>query len=412
MKKIQYYLYVLLIAFLSIIYAGCNHRDKQPAPLLLISFDGFRYDYFDKTETPNFNNFIDSGIKAEGLISVFPTKTFPNHYSIATGLYPENSGLISNNMYDSGMDEYYSIRDREAVENPEWYKGEPIWNTVEKNGLNAGTLFWVGSEAPVQNMRPTFWKKYDGGFPETARIDTVVQWFTREDTNKVDFATLYYSDVDTKGHIYGTESDSLVAAIENADRLMGYLKTRLEEAGLWGKINIIIVSDHGMADLSDKRVIYIDELIDLGRVRMIDWTPVAMFNPDQDYLDEVVAILKENESQGFRVFKKENLPERYHLKNNPRTPDVIMIADTGYTITTKARYPSFVANLPSATHGYDNYEKIMYGIFLASGPGFKNGETVEPFENIHIYALMTELMGIDPAPNDGSSEVFKEVLKK
>jgi len=409
MKRIQYFVFLLLI-ILSVNFIGCDSREKRPVPLLLISFDGFKYDYFEKTETPNFDSFIASGVKADGLISVFPTKTFPNHYSIATGLYPENSGLISNNIYDPQLDQYYAIRDRAAVENPVWYDGEPVWNTVEKNGLNAGTLFWVGSEAPVQNMRPTFWKKYDGGFPEEARIDTVVQWFTRKDMNRVDFATLYYSDVDSRGHRYGTESDSLIAAIENADRLMGYLKTKLEEANLWGEINIIVVSDHGMADLSADKVIFIDELIDLGRIQMVDWTPVAMFNPEPEYLDEAVSVLKQHESKGFRVFKKENLPERYHLKNHPRTPAVIMISDPGYTILTRSRYQAFVEGLPSATHGYDNYEKSMQGIFLASGPAFKQGLKIEPFENIHIYELMAKLLYVEPAPNNGNPDRLNSIL--
>ena len=401
---------LLLAVFLLSVF-GCQEKEDQRKKLLLISFDGFKHDYFEKADTPNFDRFISNGVKAEGLISVFPTKTFPNHYSIATGLYPENSGLISNNMYDREMDATYGIRDREAVENPDWYEGEPIWNTVEKNGLRAGTLFWVGSEAPIQNMRPGQWKIYDGGFPEKARIDTVVKWLDTTMEPVVDFATLYFSDVDTKGHRYGTQSDSIIAAIQNADALVGYLHEELEANNLTDKVNIIIVSDHGMAELSEERVILIDDLIDLDRVQMIDRTPVAMMNPEPEYTDEAYNVLKENETMGYRVYKKENLPERFRIKNHHRTPEMIVIADIGYTITTNARLDNFISSLPSATHGYDNMEPDMFGIFLAGGPDFKNGLQTEPFENIHLYELMTHLLDIEPAPNDGDLKTLRHILK-
>ncbi|MGF1670903.1 MAG: ectonucleotide pyrophosphatase/phosphodiesterase, partial [Balneolaceae bacterium] len=371
------------------LFSGCSQEEKDPNPLLLISFDGFKHDYFEKTDTPNFDRFISNGVKAEGLISVFPTKTFPNHYTIVTGLYPENSGLVSNNMYDHEMDATYAIRDREAVENPDWYEGEPIWNTAEKNGLKAGTLFWVGSEAPIQNMRPSHWKIYDSSFPEKARIDTVMKWLTRADLPPVHFSTLYFSDVDSKGHRYGIKSDSIITAIQNADYLLGYLMDRIDEKNLADKLNIIIVSDHGMAELSADKVILIDEIIDLSKVQMVDWSPVAMINPGPGYLEEAYQALKANEEFGYRAFKKQELPERFRLKNHHRTPELIVIADVGYTITTNQRLNRFVSSLPSATHGFDNMEPDMFGIFLAGGPAFKNGYETGLIENIHIYELMT-----------------------
>jgi ectonucleotide pyrophosphatase/phosphodiesterase family member 5 len=399
------------IILTTLLLLGCKTEEKAPPSLLLISFDGFKHNYFEKTDTPHFDRFISNGVKAEALISVFPTKTFPNHYSIVTGLYPENSGLISNNMYDREMDATYAIRDREAVENPDWYEGEPIWNTVEKNGLRAGTLFWVGSEAPIQNMRPTQWKIYDGDFPEKARIDSVVQWLDKTREPVVDFATLYFSDVDSKGHRYGLQSDSIVAAIQNADLLVGYLHEKLEAHNVTDKVNIIIVSDHGMAELSEEKVILIDDLIDLDKVHMIDWTPVAMMNPEPEYMEEAYDALKENETMGYRVYKKENLPERFRIKNHRRTPELIVIAEIGYTITTNQRLDSFVNRLPAATHGYDNREPDMFGIFAAGGPDFKNGLQTEPFENIHLYELMTHLLEIEPAPNDGDLNALRHILK-
>ncbi|MDZ7691489.1 MAG: ectonucleotide pyrophosphatase/phosphodiesterase [Balneolaceae bacterium] len=211
-----------------------NGAQTQPPKLLLVSIDGFRYDYLSKTETPNFDDFIQNGVTSEGLIPIVPSKTFPNHYSMVTGLYPENSGLVNNTMYDPEWDKWYRISDRQAVENGDWYQGEPIWNTAEKQGITTGTMFWIGSEADIQGMHPTYWKSYDGSMKDRARIDTVVSWFTKEQ-NPINSGTLYFELVDSYGHDYGTTSDSLVTAIEKSDRLLGYLKQRLQQAGTLGE---------------------------------------------------------------------------------------------------------------------------------------------------------------------------------
>ncbi len=313
-----------------ILLIGCSPQEKSVQPVLLISFDGFRYDYLSKTATPNFDSLAANGVKAESLIPVFPTKTFPNHYSIATGLYPENTGIISNTMYDPEFDEWYRISDQEAVQNAKWYKGEPIWNTIEKQGLNAGIMFWVGSEAPIQAMRPTYWKPYDGSVPAKARIDTVVKWLSYDDERAVDFAAVYFSFVDHAGHQYGPQADSVKAAIRRADKLMGYLKKKLVENKLWNKLNLIVLSDHGMAQLSSEKIILLNEIIEMNNIkRIITYSPVAMIQPKQGTKEKMYQKLKEA-SEHYRVYKKKELPERYHLKQSPRVPDLIVIADLGY----------------------------------------------------------------------------------
>ncbi len=403
-------LLLFLFGFMGL--AGCKEFQQQSHPhkTLLISFDGFGYDYLDNVETPNFDSLAAGGVRAEGLIPVFPSKTFPNHYSIATGLYPENTGFVGNTMYDPEWDEWYRIRDREAVEDGKWYGGEPIWNTLEKQGIRTGTMFWVGSEADIQEMHPTYWKSYDGSMPGTARIDTVVKWMDDSKANAIDFATLYFSDVDTKGHRYGTESDSVKNAILRADRLMGYLKERMQQADLWNKTNIIVVSDHGMTDLAADKVIRLDKIIDMHDTERVIWGPMTMIQPEENKTEEVFRALKSNE-QNYEVYKKEELPERYHLKNNRRVSDIIMVADLGYTILDKEYEQEFVESLPRATHGYDNSEKAMQALFLAHGPAFKEGAFVGTFQNIHLYELLNHLMGTKPAPNDGSLDSVKILLK-
>lgn len=378
-------------------------------PTLLISFDGFRYDYLDRVDTPHFDSLIAGGVQAEGLIPVFPSNTFPNHYSIATGLYPENSGLTGNTMYDPGWNEWYRISDREAVENGKWYEGEPVWNTFEKQGIRTGTMFWVGSEAEIQGMHPTYWKTYDGSMPEEARIDTIVKWLSYPEERAIDFATLYFEHVDSYGHDYGLKSDSLNAAITKSDRLMGYLKAKMQKAGLWDKTNIVIVSDHGMVDLSADKIIEIDKIIDMNDIERTIWGPATMLQPKEGLTDDVYNKLEANK-ENYDVYLKEDLPERFHLKNHRRVPDIILIADLGYMPVDQNSRKRFFQSLPSATHGYDNAEKLMQAFFIAYGPAFRAGEKVPSFQNIHIYELLNKLMNTTPAPNDGSLDSVRVLL--
>jgi len=402
------YIIVFLVALVGFI--GCSsEQQKKSNKTLLVSFDGFGHSYLQKTDTPHFDSLVAGGVQAEGLIPVFPSKTFPNHYSIATGLYPENSGFVNNTMYDPKWEEWYRIRDREAVEDGKWYGGEPIWNTLEKQGIKTGTMFWVGSEADVQDMRPTHWKTYNGDMPGKARIDTVIKWMTAPGDQAVDFATLYYSDVDTKGHRYGTDSDSVKQAIERADRLMGYLKQEMKAKNLWKRTNVIVLSDHGMVNQSADKIIRLDNIIDMDDTERVIWGPATMIQPKEEREEKVYQALKSAE-ENFRVYKKEELPERYHLKNHRRVEDIVMVADLGYTILDEDYREEFIESLPRATHGYDNNQKAMQAFFIAHGPAFKKGTKVESFQNIHIYELINHLMDTKAAPNDGSLDSVQVLL--
>jgi len=402
---------ICLLLVVSIVIGGCTvePQQSQSQKTLLISFDGFRYDYLNKVDTPHFDSLAANGVQSEGLIPVFPSKTFPNHYSIATGLYPANTGLVGNTMYDPKWDEWYRIGDREAVEDGKWYGGEPIWNTLEKQGFRTGTMFWVGSEADIQGMHPTYWKIYDGSMPGKTRIDSVVKWMSYPDDKAVDFTTLYFSDVDTKGHRYGTKSDSLNKAITRADQLIGYLKQQMQESNLWANTNIVIVSDHGMVDLSADKLLRMDEIIDMDDTERVIWGPMTMIQPKEGVTEEVYQELKAAEKH-YRVYKKEELPERYHLKNHRRVEDIVMVADLGYTILDEDYEQEFVESLPRATHGYDSNQKAMQGLFIAHGPAFREGATVESFQNVHVYELINHLMGTRPAPNDGALDSVRVLL--
>ncbi len=148
-------------------------RDLKPT-VILISLDGFRYDYLDKYSPPTLNQLAKDGVRAKWMIPSFPTKTFPNHYTVATGLYPEHHGIIENNIWDFGVT--FGLGKREEVQNSRWWLGEPIWVTAEKQGLRAGAFFFPGTEAEIAGKRPTFWKQYDGKIPNNDRVDQILTW--------------------------------------------------------------------------------------------------------------------------------------------------------------------------------------------------------------------------------------------
>ncbi len=398
-----------LLSIIAILIIACSPAQEKPQ-LLLISFDGFRADYLTKTETPSFDKLVETGVTSEGLIPVFPTKTFPNHYAIVTGLYPENNGLVGNNMYDPEMDARYSIGNRDAVENPVWYSGEPIWNTVEKAGKTAGTMFWVGSEAPIQDMRPTHWKRYDGSVPNSARVDTVLKWMTRENS-PVDFGTLYFSFTDSRGHRYGPDSPEIVQAIQDADSIVGYLIEQLSDLDPNRNINLMIVSDHGMIEVSPERKVVLDDYVDVELLEFIEYSPSLMFNVEDGYEEEIYSALKAEE-ENFRIYKKEDIPDRFHLKNSKRMPEFLMIANEGYTINAQEFFQSRGENYPSGgAHGFDNANPKMHAIFIAHGPAFKEGLKMEPFVNINLYEVMANILEVTPAENDGDFDSIKQMLR-
>jgi predicted AlkP superfamily pyrophosphatase or phosphodiesterase len=390
-----------IIFIYSLFVIQCESQEyaaEDQNPVLLISIDGFMNEYLERNETPNFDRFVKNGVQAEYLIPVFPTKTFPNHWSIVTGLYVENHGIIANSFYDYELDEQFSYGPPEDQNDERWWGGEPIWATAEKQGLTAVTFFWPGSEASINGVRPTKWMDYDGSIPDSTRIDSVATWLNPAGDVAADFATLYFSFVDSRGHSFGPNSPEVDQAVVEMDGLLGYLLDQLESVGLQDQINIILASDHGMAELSEEKVILLDDLIDLDDVDVIDWTPVAMLRPAEGKLTDVYNTLKENE-ENYTVYLRSELPERFRFSNHYRIPEIIMIADMSYTITSRSFFET--RGVIAGTHGYDNLTEEMFTFLAASGPDFKSGETAGPVESIHLYELMAYLLHLDPAENDG-----------
>lgn len=411
----RYFFLFLLVISLFV----CGFLNTKQAPqvidnlkptVILISFDGFRWNYFDKVSTPNLNRLSETGVKAKRLIPSFPTKTFPNHYTIVTGLFPENHGIIANKMYDPKLNATFSLGDRKSVEDSRWWGGEPIWVTAEKQGQTSAILFWPGSETEIKGIRPTYWQKYDQSLAYDKRVQQALDWLDLPVAQRPTLIALYFDAPDTQGHSYGPDSPEVKNAIRKVDTTIGILLQGLKQRGILNDINIIITSDHGMTSISPDKTIFLDDYIDLSSVDIIDWSPIVSLRPHDGKKEEIYKALI-NANPHLAVYYKEDIPERLHFRNNNRITPIIGIADEGWSISSHVLFKSLQANFAKGSHGYDNQLTSMHGIFIARGSAFKKDLVVKPFENIHIYNLITKVLGLKPAPNDGNLEQVQLMLK-
>ncbi|MFC2136530.1 ectonucleotide pyrophosphatase/phosphodiesterase [Bacteroidota bacterium] len=394
---------VLLFGFLSSIKIFSEPK------VILVTFDGFRWDYLDNTDTPNFDRLIGSGVKAESLIPVFPSRTGPNYYSIITGLYPENHGIIANAMYDEKHNLWFKTKkESEAMGESFWYEGEPIWSTVEKSGKKSAIMFWIGSEAEIAGYRPSYWFEYDHYFPNEDRIKQVLEWLDLPRKERPDFIAVYFSFIDSTGHKYGPDSSEISEAVREADRLLGEILAGLEKRNILEKTNLIILSDHGMTTISPEKTINLDEYIDSGKITIPNMSPFMDMMGEDSELDYAYEKLK-GAHPNLSIYLKEEIPEEYHYSKHNRISRIIGIADLGWSIIqndTKEKY-----SLNGGNHGYDPKYRDMHGIFIAAGPSFKENVTLKSFQNIQVYNILAEIMNIEPAPNDGNLSNVSYMLK-
>jgi predicted AlkP superfamily pyrophosphatase or phosphodiesterase len=384
-------------------------RDLQPT-VILISIDGFRYDYFEKAPTPNLHSLIARGVRARYMVPSFPTKTFPNHYTIVTGLYPAHNGIVANNMWDDGLHATFKMSDRKQVQDARWYGGEPIWVTAQKAGQKTAPMYWPGAEAAIEGIMPTYGEAWDDKHKTTFeyRVNKVLSWLDLPAPQRPTFLTLYFENVDQAGHDYGPDSPQLRAAMERVDQAIGLLLQGLRARGIADQVNIVVVSDHGMAACSRRRLILLDDYVDLSKVIVVDGSPVLALKAKDGNNAALVAKLKL--VPHLTVYTPDTVPQRLHYSGNPRITPVIAVADVGWTITSH----DYVAKHPDkkygGDHGYDNAAPEMRAIFVAAGPGFRPHRTLPGFPNVDVYPLLAHLLNVVPARNDGDITVFQPVL--
>ncbi len=404
---------ILLLLFISLtVSAQKPIKDLNPT-IILISLDGFRYDYLDKFQPKTLNELARKGVRAKWLIPTFPTKTFPNHYTIATGLYPEHHGIVENNIFD--FDTIFTLDKRPEVQNPRWWLGEPIWVTAERQNQRAASYFFPGTEAAIQGVRPTYWKEYNGKSPNDLRVDTILSWLELPIEKRPTMLTLYFSDVDDAGHEFSPDAEETRYAVlevdNNIKRLVDGLKTRK----IFEQVNLIIVSDHGMATVDRNNSVFLDDIFDFDKTERILWTgEIVQIFPKASEETNIIKTLQ-SQIKHATCWLKSEIPERFHYRASPRIAPIICSAEEGWVLTNHKRFNEWrerdeLKGLRGA-HGYDNQLESMRATFVVHGAAFKKGVVVKPFENIHIYNLMCKILGLTPAKNDGDFQKVKEMLK-
>lgn len=382
-------------AWLSAVPAQAEEADRPVT--ILVSIDGFRTDYLDRGITPHLSALAAQGATGPMRPS-FPTKTFPNHYTVVTGMRPDRNGISGNNMIDPRRPgQMFSLGDsRQALDPFWWSEAEPIWITAERAGIRTATMFWPGSEVPFEGTRPSDWLRFDQNISNAQRVRTVIDWLRRPEAIRPALVTLYFDTVDTAGHRFGPDSEQVNAAIADVDARIGDLVKEIGELGQ--AANFVILADHGMRQTDGSRVIQLDDFIDRESYIAVEVGPYAAIEPITGTDSRVAdALLVPHDHMDCA--RKEDLPERLHYGTNPRVAAIVCIAENGWTILAgPPRYP-----VEGGAHGYDNADPEMLALFIASGPAFATGVKLPVFDNVDVAPLLRELLDLPQDPNlDGT----------
>ncbi|XP_029451928.1 ectonucleotide pyrophosphatase/phosphodiesterase family member 5 [Rhinatrema bivittatum] len=386
----------------ALIFTSTLCLKQDPPKVLLISFDGFRWDYIYKVPTPSFHKIIDDGVYVKQVTNIFITKTYPNHYSMVTGLYAENHGVVANEMYDPVLNKTFSM-DKMDIYQPEfWEEASPIWITNQYEGHKSGAAMWPGTDVNIHGAYPSFYMPYNESVSFEDRVAQLIEWFTAKEP--INLGLLYWEEPDEMGHAVGPDNPLMGDTIVDIDTKLGYLVLELKKAGLWDTMNIIITSDHGMEQCSSERVIELDNYVDKDLYTLVDHSPVVAIFPNEGKLDEVYKALA-NIHPNMSVYKKENIPDRFHYTHNSRIQPILAVADLGWTIL-QNRSDKYL----EGDHGYDNTQPNMHPLLLAHGPAFKRNVTKEAMNSVDLYPLLCHLLDIQALPNNGSLSHVQDLL--
>jgi predicted AlkP superfamily pyrophosphatase or phosphodiesterase len=399
----------MAIGLLSGFIAARQARDPAPHTTLLISLDGFRWDYLQRPQASRLRALAARGAQAERLIPSFPSKTFPNHITLVTGLFPEHHGIAANVMRDPVLGRFATGNDP-AVRDARWFRGEPIWATAEKQGLRTAAYFWPGSEAAIGGVRPRWFYPFDTATSRADRVTRVLDWLAMPDSSAPHLIAVYFSDVDTEGHNFGPNSPQADSAIARVDSAVGAMLDGIERLGATERVNVVVVSDHGMTEVVPERTIVLDDYVSLDSLDVGDWSPVATIIPKPGAADYVFSALVRAHPH-LRVYHKGELPERLHYNSGDHVTPLVAIADEGWSIATREYLAGKTAGKVEGAHGYDPALPSMGALFVAAGPDIRAGLTVPAFGNVHVYSLLAHLLGVPPAPSDGTLDSVRQMLR-
>jgi alkaline phosphatase D len=386
-----------------------KHKDESgtlDSYVIVVSFDGFRWDYQDLYETPNLDLLEKEGVKAKHLISSFPTKTFPNHYTLATGLYPDHHGIINNSFYAADLNGIYRIGDESMVRNPEAYFGEPIWVTAEEQGVKTASYFWVGSEAEIMGVLPSYWYAYNESVPYMTRVDQVIEWLKKPLSERPGLVFLYFDEPDGIAHHYGPVHQETGHMVAYLDSVLGYLRSEIAALDYGDLVNLIVLSDHGMGPVSPEKYVNLTAHIQEDwTISVIGGNPVYLIQPEEGKADSITMAL--DGIEGISAWQKEDIPEHLFYGTNSRFPGVIVVADSLWSVGLNRHLSAYAGG----AHGYDNAFSDMNTIFYAEGPAFKENYSSGPFSNVEVYGIIAEILGLEPAATDGNLEHIRHIFR-
>lgn len=381
---------------------GMTAQEQKKPYVILVSLDGFRWDYPQYFETPNLDSLAKYGVKSKSMQPSYPTKTFPNHYSMATGLYPDHHGIVNNNFYDPAIQKVFTLKTA-AKKNSEFYGGNPIWNLAEEQGVKAACFYWPGSDIGAKSA--SIFKEYDESVSYENRVNTVIEWLNLPEAERPHLITLYFDQPDETGHNHGPLSEENKKMVPQVDAVIGQLMQKLDALPIGKEINLIVVSDHGMAAISnDKKVTILDYLKPewYGYAAVIN--PIMSIEAKIGYKEVIADALKK--VPHIKWYPTNKVPKRLHFGTNPRALDFVVEADAGYSLVNKPDQ-----KISGGTHGYDNKMKDMQAIFYAKGPNFKIGKKVKSFRNVSVYPLIASILGLKVGNIDGDLDEVKMLLR-
>ncbi len=376
--------------------------------VVLVSLDGFRYDYPRRYGAPHLLQLGIKGASApEGMLPVYPSLTFPNHISIITGLYPEHHGIVANSFWDPVREQTYVYTQPQSNSDGSWYSGTPLWVLAEQQGMRSACLFWPGSEAEIQGKRPSYYLHYDDKLDDEKRVDQVVAWLNLPTELRPHFITLYYANVDHAGHAYGPDSDEVRAAVHHLDSMVGDLQTKL--APLHLPVDLVVVADHGMVTLQGSPVT-LSDFADLSEF-YIDGS-LLYAKPDAD-VEETYEEFLAHPDPRFKVYRRANMPAHLHFDENPREGDPVIVPTGPFSFRAhSSAQENNSMNKPHGGHGFDpRTMPEMKAIFFAAGPDVRPGVQMKPFENVNIYPFIAEILGLTSPVVDGTLDVLRPALK-
>ncbi|KAM4835426.1 ectonucleotide pyrophosphatase/phosphodiesterase family member 5 isoform 1-T2 [Thomomys bottae] len=391
----------LALATLTLSMTFSLQPDQQK--VLLVSFDGFRWDYLYKVPTPHFHYVMKSGVHVKQVNNIFITKTYPNHYTLVTGLFAENHGIVANDMFDPILNKSFSLDHMNIYDSDFWEEATPIWITNQRAGHTTGSAMWPGADVKIHKSFATHYMPYNESVSFEERVARIIEWFTAQ--KPINLGLLYWEDPDDMGHHLGPDSPLMGPVIADIDDKLGYLIQMLKRAKLWNVVNLIVTSDHGMTQCSEDRVIELNQYVDKDHYTLIDQSPVAAILPKEGKFDEVYEALADAHPN-LTVYKREEIPKRWHYRHNERIQPIIAVADEGWYILQNKSDDFLLGN-----HGYDNALAEMHPIFLAHGPAFRKNFTKEAMNATDLYPLLCHLLNLTAKPHNGSFRNVQDLLR-